>query len=77
MRLQWLSPQLRSGMGSLLPHDDAHPDRPTAQIQQAGNVRDPGPFADLPVAVIGRVHAWAGTAPIASAIASVMVMPTE
>ena len=46
-------PQLRPGMGPFLADDDPHPGGPGRQVQQAGDVRDPGPVADLPVAVIG------------------------
>ena len=53
-------PQLRSGVRALLADDDPHPRRPALQLQQAGDVRDPGALADLPVAVIGRRPAVRG-----------------
>ena len=47
-------PQLRSRMGAFLPDGHPHPGRPAAGVQQAGDVRDPCPFPDLPAAVISR-----------------------
>ena len=47
-------PQLRPGMRPLLADDDTHPGRPAAGVQQPGDVRDPRPVPELPVAVIGR-----------------------
>lgn len=40
--------------GALLAHDDAHPRRPAAQIQQVGELGDPDTVADLVVGVVGR-----------------------
>jgi hypothetical protein len=45
-------PQLRSRVRALFPDDDPHPAGPAVQVQQAGDVRDPGAVADLAVAVI-------------------------
>ncbi len=47
-------PQLRSGMGAFLAHDDPHALRPGGQVQHAGDLGDPGAVADLAVAVIRR-----------------------
>ena len=47
-------PQLRPGMRALLPHDQPHPGQPAVQLEQAGDVRDPGPVPDLAIAVLCR-----------------------
>ena len=47
-------PQLRARVRALLADDEAHPGWPAVQVQQAGDVRDPRPVADLPVPVISR-----------------------
>jgi hypothetical protein len=40
--------------GPLFADDDPHPGRPVVQAEQPGDVRDPGPVADLAVDVAGR-----------------------
>jgi hypothetical protein len=46
--------QLRAGVRAHLADDDAQPGGPAVQVQQAGDVRDPGAVADLPVPVVRR-----------------------
>ena len=41
-------------MGAFLADDDSHPDRPGAQLQQSGQLGDPGAVSDLVVGVVGR-----------------------
>ena len=47
-------PQLSAGMGPFLADDDPHPGRPAGQVEQAGELGDERPVADLPVGVVGR-----------------------
>ena len=70
-------PQLRARVRPFLADDDPHPGRPGGKVHQAGDVRDPRAVTDLPVAVIGGVHADAGTFPIADCTSSVLVIPAE
>ena len=67
-------PQLRARVRPFLADIDPHPGRPGGKVHQAG---DPRAVTDLPVAVIGRVHADAGTFPIADCTSSVLVIPAE
>jgi hypothetical protein len=46
-------PQLRAGVGTFLAHDQPHPGRPARQVEQAGQLGDPGAGADLAVGVVG------------------------
>ena len=47
-------PQLRAGVGAFLADDHPHPGRPGRQVQQAGELGDPGAGPDLAAGVIGR-----------------------
>jgi len=38
-------PQLRAGVGPFAAHDDPRPARPLGQVQQAGDLSDPGALA--------------------------------
>ena len=46
-------PQLRAGVGAFLADDHPHPGRPGGQVQQAGELGDPGARPDLAAGVIG------------------------
>ena len=71
-------PQLRAGVRPLLADDDPHPGWPGGQVEQAGDVRDPGAVPDLPVAVVSRRPGrQPGPSGSAACMSSVMVMPTE
>jgi len=41
-------------MGPLSADEDPHPGRPAGQVEQAGELGDEPPLADLPVGVVGR-----------------------
>ena len=47
-------PQLRARMRAFLADDDPQSFRPAGQVEQSGELGDPGAVADLPVAVISR-----------------------
>ena len=46
--------QLRAGVGAFLPGDDAHPGGPVAEVEQAGDLRDPRAVARLSACVDRR-----------------------
>ena len=46
--------QLRARVWAFLADDDPHPYRPGAQLEQAGQLGDPGAVTDLVVRVVGR-----------------------
>ena len=46
-------PQLRAGVGAFLADDDPHPGRPGGQVQQAGELGDPGAGPHLAAGVVG------------------------
>jgi hypothetical protein len=47
-------PQLRARVRAFFPDDDPHPGRPGRQVQQPGDVRDPGAVPHLAVPVVSR-----------------------
>jgi len=47
-------PQLRARVGAFLADDHPHPFRPAAQVQQAGELGDPGARPHFAAGVIGR-----------------------
>ncbi len=46
--------QLRAGVGALFADDDAHPRRPLRQVEQTGDLSDPGAGTDLAAGVVSR-----------------------
>lgn len=74
--------QLCPGVRSFFPHDHAHPVGPACEVQQPGEVCDPGPVSNpVIVAVIGRrprVHASASSTRFSrSGVCAGRVNPTE
>ena len=71
-------PQLRAGVRAFLADDHPHPGRPAGQVEQAGELGDPGAVADLAVGVVGRCpRLGRGPAGSRPAMSSVRVNPTE
>ncbi len=69
--------QLRPWMRTFSAGDDSHARRPAGQVQQPGELGDPGPVADLIVGSWAGVHTSAGIFCSSSAVLSGSVEPIE